>query len=308
MLPRIVRRLFAAVLVLVLASLVAFAILDTAPGDAAQTMIGESASQAELAALRSRLGLDQPLLERYLRYAGGALRGDLGQSLISSRPVTEIIGERFANTLALALVSTLFATTLGVLIGTAAAAHQGSWADLGLMALTALGISVPGFGLAMLFTLLFSLKLHLLPVAGGGTLAHLVLPALTLGIPLAAMVARLSRASLLDIARADFVLVAHAKGLPAKTVWHKHILRNALIPVITLVGLNFGHLLGGAFVVESIFGWPGLGRLIVQSIFDKDYPVILGAVLLLALIFQLFNLLIDLAHGFLDPRVGREAL
>ncbi len=308
MLPKIARRLLATLLVLLVSSLVAFVILDAAPGDAARTLVGESASQADLQVVRHQMGLDSPLLTRYLRYLSGLPRGDLGKSLISGRPVSEMIGERFLYTLDLALVATLFATSLGLLIGIMAAAHQGSWIDLGLMALMSVGIAVPGFGLAMLFTLIFSLKLRWLPVAGGGDLAHLALPALTLGVPLLAVVARLSRSSLLDAAQADYVLAARAKGLTGRVVWRKHILRNALIPVVTLVGLNFGHLLGGAFVVETIFGWPGLGRLIVQAVFDKDYPVILSAVLLLALIFQLFNLVIDLAQGWLDPRVGSEAV
>ena len=305
---RIARRLLGSLLVLVLASLVAFAVLDVMPGDAAQTIVGDGASQEQLQAVRRQMGLDRPLLLRYLDYCSGLLRGDLGKSLISGRPVSALIGERFVYTLTLALVSTALATLSGVAIGLWTAARRGSWADLGMMSLLAFGMSVPGFGLAMLFTLIFSLKLRWLPVAGGGTPAHLVLPALTLALPLVAVVARLSRASLLSAAQAEYVLSAHARGVPAKTVWNKHILRNALIPVITLVGLNFGHLLGGAFVVETIFGWPGLGRMIVQSIFDKDYPLILGAVLLLAVIFQLSNFLIDLAQGFLDPRVGSEAV
>ncbi len=295
-------------LVLGISSLVAFAVLNVMPGDAAETMIGESASQAQLQALRQQLGLDQPFLVRYFDYLGGVLHGDFGKSLISGRPVVTMLGERFANTLYLALASTLFATLLGVSVGIWCAARQGSFADLSVSAVMAVGIAAPTFGLAMLFTLIFSVKLRLLPVAGGGTPAHLVLPALTLAVPLLAVVARISRASLLDVSRADYVLSAHAKGVPGCIVWRKHILRNALIPVVTLVGLNFGHLLGGAFVVETIFGWPGLGRMIVQAVFDKDYPLILGAVLLLAMLFQFFNLMIDLAHGFLDPRVGNEAV
>jgi ABC-type dipeptide/oligopeptide/nickel transport system permease component len=228
--------------------------------------------------------------------------------MINGRPVTKIIGERFASTLLLAVVSISLAAFLGVMVGIWAAARQGSLADMAVMAATSLGLAVPGFGFALLLTLFFSLELRLLPVAGGGTLAHLVLPTITLAAPMTAVIARLSRSSLLDAAQADFVLTARAKGVPKRQVWRKHILRNALVPVVTLVGLNFGHLLGGAFVVETIFGWPGLGRLLVQAVFDRDYPLILGAVLLLAVIFQAFNLLIDVLHGSLDPRVGSEAI
>ncbi len=306
---RIVRRLLASLLVLVLASLIAYAILDVAPGDAAMVMVGESASEEQLAALRTELGLDRSFGARFFDYLlGVGLRGDLGQSLVNGRPVAEVIGERFMATLILALVATLAACAVGMAAGMWAAARPGSLADLSMMAGMALGLALPGFGLALLLTLLFSLKLRLLPVAGGGTPAHLVLPALTLAIPLAAVVARLTRSSMLDEAKAGYVLAAHARGVPAKRVWRRHVLRNALVPVVTLVGLHFGHLLGGAFVVETVFGWPGLGRLIVQAIFDKDYPVILGAVLLLAVIFQMFNLVVDLLHGVLDPRVGGEAV
>lgn len=295
-------------LVLWVASLIAFVILNAAPGDAAQALIGENASESQLQALREAMGLDRPLLARYAGYLSGVLRGDLGESLISGRPVAQLVGERFVSTLILSAAAALIASVLGLLAGLWAAAHQGSWAELGLMSLMALMLSVPGFVLALLFTLVFSLKLRLLPVAGGGSLAHMVLPALTLAVPMLAMVARLSRSSVLDAARADYVLTAHGKGAPERTVWNRHILKNAVIPVMTIVGLHFGHLLGGAFVVETIYGWPGLGRLIVQAVFDKDYPLILGAVLLLAVIYQLFNLLVDIGQGLLDPRVGGEAV
>lgn len=305
---RVFRRLVSTMLVLWVASLIAFVILNAAPGDAAQALIGENASESQLQALREAMGLDRPLLARYAGYLSGVLRGDLGESLISGRPVAQLVGERFVSTLILSAAAALIASVLGLLAGLWAAAHQGSWAELGLMSLMALMLSVPGFVLALLFTLVFSLKLRLLPVAGGGSLAHMVLPALTLAVPMLAMVARLSRSSVLDAARADYVLTAHGKGAPERTVWNRHILKNAVIPVMTIVGLHFGHLLGGAFVVETIYGWPGLGRLIVQAVFDKDYPLILGAVLLLAVIYQLFNLLVDIGQGLLDPRVGGEAV
>lgn len=308
MFTRIARRLLGAILVLLIASLVAFAALDLTPGDAALLMVGDGASEKQVLELREQLGLDRPLLVRYLDYLSGMLRGNLGKSLVSGRPVATLIGERFGYTLLLAFLAVLVATIVGMLLGMWSAFRKGSWSDLAVMSLLALLISIPGYGLAMLFTLVFSLKLRLLPVAGGGTPLHLILPVMTLSIPLIAVVARLSRSSLLDVARSEFILAVHARGVPGKVVWGKHILHNALLPVVTLVGLNFGHLLGGAFVVETIFGWPGLGRMIVQAVFDKDYPLILGSVLLLAVIFQAFNLLVDLAQGFLDPRSGSEAV
>ena len=305
---RIARRLAGTLMVLVLASLVAFTILDFAPGDAALIMVGESASAEELAVLRQELKLDQPLMMRYLGYLSGVVQGDLGRSLINGRPVTDMIGERFVSTLKLAFAATVLAASAGLLLGIWSAAHYGRLSDLGIMLLSSLGLAVPGFGFAILLTLVFSLKLRLLPVAGGGTPAHMILPMLTLAAPMAAVIARLSRASLIDVSRAEYVLAARAKGVSERVVWHKHVLRNALVPVITMLSLNFGHLLGGAFVVETIFGWPGLGRMLVQAVFDRDYPLILGSVLLLAVIFQVFNLLVDLAHGVLDPRVGSEAV
>lgn len=308
LLGRIARRFAGSVLVLILASLVAYTILDFAPGDAAQTLIGETASTEEIQALRAQMGLNQPFLARYLDYLSGVVRGNLGKSLISNRPVTEMIGERFVSTLLLATTAMLLASIFGILLGILSAARQGSPVDVIITALTSLGIALPGFGIAMLLTLFFSLKLRLLPVAGGGTLAHLVLPAVTLALPLLAVIARLCRSSLLDISQADYVMAARAKGVPARLVWRKHILRNALVPVVTMICLNFGHLLGGVFVIETIYGWPGLGRMLVQAVFDRDYPLILGAVLLLAVIFQIINLCIDLAHGVLDPRVGSEAV
>lgn len=308
LLQRIARRLAGTIFTLILASLVAFTIVEAAPGDAAYTLVGETASESELQALRQQMGLDQPFAVRYLKYLADAARGNLGNSLISGRPVAALIGERFATTLLLATTAVAAASIFGIWIGIWSASCYSSVFDLVVMGITSLGIAVPGFGLAMLLTLVFSLKLRLLPVAGGGTLAHLILPAVVLAAPMMAVIARLTRSSLLDVARSEYVLTAHAKGVPARKVWHKHILRNALVPVVTIIGLNFGHMLGGAFVVETIFGWPGLGRMLVQAVFDRDFPLILGAVLLLASIFQLFNLIIDLCHGILDPRVGSEAV
>ena len=308
MLIRLIRRLFGALLVLVLASLIAFSILHGTPGDAAQTIAGDAASAEDLDVLRAELGLDQPLLVRFAAYMSGVVQGDLGSSLMSGRPVAQMIGDRIAKTLLLAFTATCLAVACGLFLGMAAALHHGSWLDLAVMSTAALTISIPSYGMAVLLTLLFSVKLRWLPVAGGETLAHLVLPALVLALPMVAVIARISRSSLLDSARADYVLAAHARGITRRVVWSKHILRNALVPVVTMVALNFGHLLGGAFVAETIFGWPGLGRMIVQAVFEKDYPVILGSVLLMAAIFQLFHLIIDLVHGVLDPRVGSEAV
>lgn len=309
MIGYLIRRLIGAVLVLALVSLVTFALLDLAPGDAAQVMAGETASAEQLAAARHELGLDQPLWVRYVSFAGRAIfHGDLGTSIAYHRPVTELVGERFAHTLVLAVAAMLLAALLGFGIGGLAAMHQGTALDLGLMSLTALGISLPTFWLALLFILVFSIKLGWFPVVGGGDLAHLALPAICLALPTAAVIARLTRASLLDARDADYVRAAYAKGLGYRQVWWKHILRNSLIPVTTMAGLQLAYLLGGTFLVENIFSWPGLGRLVVQAIFDRDFPLIIGAVLLVGVIYQLLNLAVDLIQAVLDPRVGRANL
>ncbi|NWF80490.1 MAG: ABC transporter permease [Chloroflexi bacterium] len=309
MLGYLFKRLVSAALLLVAVSFLVFALLDVVPGDVAHTLVGDLASAEQLAAVRHELGLDQPLLLRYLRFAEGAvLRGDLGASVVSGRPVVELLRERFGATLQLALVSLALALVVGLLAGLTAAARAGGYVDLAVMAGTTLGESLPSFWVALLLIQFFALKLSWLPVFGAGSLRHLVLPALALALPAIALIARLVRSCLLDVMTADFVRTAHAKGLSQLLVWRDHIVRNAILPVITLLGLYLGHLLGGAFIIETVFAWPGLGRLVVQAIFDRDFPVVVGAVLLIALIYQVLNIVVDLAHAWLDPRVGHEAI
>jgi ABC-type dipeptide/oligopeptide/nickel transport system permease component len=298
------RRLVGAALVMGVVAFLTFALLDLTPGDAAQTLVGESASASELAAVRHQMGLDAPLPARFAAFAGRALlHGDLGRSLISDRPVGSLVLERFGYTALLVLAATALALILGLAIGLLAASHPGGALDFGVMAVTGLGISLPSFWVAMLLIMVLSLRLGWLPVVGAGSPAHLVLPALSLALPTTAMLARLVRSSLLDVKNAEYVRVARAKGLTGPQVWRRHILRNGLTPVVTMLGLHLGHLLGGTFVIETIFAWPGLGRLVVQAVFDRDFPVIVGAVLLMAAIYQALNLLADMAHAWLDPRV-----
>lgn len=290
-------------------SFVVFALLNTIPGDAAQVLVGETASDQQLAELRQMMGLDQPLVVRYLTFVGNALlRGDLGESLISGRPVAELVVARFGYTVVLALAAMTLAVIVGGLAGAAAAMRPGGYFDLTVMGFTVFGQSLPSFWVALLLLMVFGVRLQWLPVVGSGSPAHLVMPVIALALPTTAVVARLVRASLLDVCRADYVCTAHAKGLERWRVWRRHISPNAVIPVLTLLGLHLGHLLGGTFIIETIFGWPGLGRLVVQAIFDRDFPVVVGAVLLIALIYQAINLAVDLAHARLDPRVGKEAL
>jgi len=308
MIHHLLRRLAGMALVLLAVTLITFVALAAVPGDAAEAMVGDSASAEQMAVLRQSLGLDGSLLERYQRYLGCLLQGDLGRSAVSGRPVSQLLLERLPYTALLAITAIGLAVLLGAPLGLAAALRAGSRFDVALMGGAALGLAVPVFWSSLLLMLLFSLRLRWLPVTGADSLRHLVLPAIALALPTAAIVARLMRASLLDTLHADYVRTARAKGLASPQVFSSHVLRNSLIPVTTMLALQLGHLLGGAFVVETIFGWPGVGRLAVQAIFDRDTPVVMGAAITLAAIYLLINLAVDLVHGVLDPRVGQATV
>jgi peptide/nickel transport system permease protein len=301
----LLRRLAGTGLVLLVVSFVIFCALDFTPGDAAQALVGDSASQQQLDALRHEMGLDVPLIPRYLRFLRGLVtRGDLGRSFISGRAVTDLLQVTLPHTLSLALVAISCATLIGLAIGLLAATHAGSYLDTAIMGTTTLGMAVPTFWSALLLMMLFSLKLGWLPVVGSGGIEDLILPALTLTLPTIALVARLARSSVLEELGADYVRTAKAKGVAPQGVLARHVLRNSLIPLITLLGLQLGRLLGGAFIVETIFGWPGLGRLTVQAVFDRDQPVVLGAALTMATAYLIINFLVDVLHAWLDPRVA----
>lgn len=305
----IARRLAGIVLTMLAVSFLVYTGLTLAPGDTAEALLGEHASAEQVAALRSRLNLDAPLPERYADYMAAAVsRGDLGRSLLSDRPVAEVIRERLPATLLLAGLSVLLAAGLGIALGLLAAVHRGGRLDLALVSGTVLGLAIPPYWLAILFIQFFALRLGWLPVFGSGTAAHLVLPTLTLSLPAMAVVARLVRASVIEVSRSDFVRTALAKGLPPRRVLLRHILPNSLLPALVVLGLNLGHLVGGAFVVETIFAWPGLGRLTVQAIFDRDIPMVMGSALVVAPLCLGVNLAVDLLHGMLDPRVRNGAL
>ncbi len=305
----LLRRIAGTILVLLAVSFVIFAALDVTPGDAAEALVGESASQEQLDALRHEMGLDAPMTQRYLGFLSGlATRGDLGQSLVSGRKVSDLLSQRLPPTLLLALTATAVATIAGVTIGIMAAVRAGSLLDTAIMGGTALGLAVPSFWSALLLMMLFSLHLGWLPVVGAGSPKHLLLPALTLALPTTAVVARIMRSSVLEQLSADYVRTAHAKGATPRRVMTYHVLRNSLIPLVMLLGLYLGRLLGGAFIVETIFGWPGLGRLMVQAIFDRDQPVVMGAALTVATIYLIINFVVDLIHAWLDPRVAHETL
>lgn len=303
------RRLIGLLITVFAVSFVAYVALTFAPGDAAEALIGENASQEQVEALRRQMKLDAPLLERYGDYmAGAVMRRDLGQSLSTGRGVADLLMERLPSTVSLALVSMALATVVGFVLGLAAALKPRGRLDMMAVGGAALGVALPPYWVALLLVMLFSLKLGWLPVFGSGTPAHMVLPAVTLAMPGAAVLARLVRSSVLDVKGADYVRTAVSKGLGPRRIMLRHVLPNSLMPALTILGLNLSHLLGGAFVVETIFAWPGIGRLMVQAIFDRDIPVVMGAVLVVVPMALLVTLAVDLLHSALDPRVRHHAI
>jgi ABC-type dipeptide/oligopeptide/nickel transport system permease component len=304
----LVRRILGLAVTVLAVSFAAYVALTFAPGDAAEALIGDHASAEQIEALRREMRLDAPLLERYGSYMNGAVQGDLGRSLVSGVEVGDLVRDRLPSTMALALVAMGLAATLGMALGLLAAMRPGSLLDMLTIGGSVLGLALPSYWVALLLVLLFSVTLGWLPVFGSGTPAHLVLPAITLALPGAAVVARLVRASVLEVRHSDFVRTAVAKGLNGRQTMFRHILPNSLIPALTMLGLNLGHLLGGAFVVETVYAWPGLGRLMVQAIFDRDIPVVMGAVLVVVPLTLLVNLVVDLVQATLDPRVRHRAI
>jgi ABC-type dipeptide/oligopeptide/nickel transport system permease component len=303
MLRYLVRRLLLTIPVLLGVATLVFALIHFIPGDPAQAMLGEGATQEEVEQLRQRLGLDQPLVVQYASFLGGLFRGDLGVSLRNDQPVTRQILERVPATAELAMASMAVAILLAIPLGIVAAVWRGTPVDYGAMTLALVGISVPNFWLGPLLAIVFAVELGWLPVGGRGTFAHLVLPSVTLGAALAAILARMTRASLLEELREPYVLAARAKGVSKSRAVLRHAFRNSLIPIVTILGLQFGVVLTGAVITETIFAWPGIGRLLIQSISFRDYPLVQGCVLLIAVTYVGVNLLTDLTYGFLDPRI-----
>jgi len=304
-------RLLSAIPVLLVVSLVSFAIIALVQGDMASEMAGPSATAEELARLRAQLGLDRPILERMMAWYGALLRGDLGESVLLRRSVTEAILERLPVTLGLTFLALFFAIVLGVLAGMVAAVRPNSWTDQGVMALALVGLSLPDFWLGLVFIWGFAVQLGWLPTGGYvpftesplGWLRSMAMPAGALALTQMGLLARMTRASMLDVLRQDFVRTARAKGLPGWVVVGRHAGANVLVPVITVAGVSVGILLGGAVVIEQVFALPGVGRLIIGAIQRRDYPVIQGGLLLTATIFVLVNLVVDLLYAAVDPRV-----
>ena len=280
--------------------------IELIPGDAVTLMLGEHATKEAVARLREHLGLDKPLLVRYVDYVGQLARGDLGRSIQQNRPVVDELADVWPATLELTVAALAIAAVLGVLAGVASAVWPNSAFDALARLGSLFGLSMPVFWTGLVLIVLFAFWLPWLPVGGTGSLAHLVLPAVTLALPSVAMVARMTRSSVLEVLREDYVRTARAKGVAERLVVSKHALRNAAIPILTLLGLQAGQLMGGAVLTETVFSWPGLGRLMVKAIFARDYVLLQGAVLVFALAFVVINLAVDLAYGALDPRIARQ--
>jgi glutathione transport system permease protein len=303
MLKYLVGRVAGILPVLLVISVFVFGFVHLLPGDPARLVAGPDATQRDVELVRQDLGLDQPLWVQYGRFLGNAVQGEFGRSMKTKRPVSQEIGERFMPTLYLTIVAMLWATLAGLLIGVASATKRGRWQDHAGMIVAVSGIAFPSFWLGLLMIDLFSVKLGWLPTSGYGTWQHFVMPSLTLGLGVAAVMARFTRSAFIEIAREDYVRTARAKGVPARLVVWKHTLRNALIPIITMVGLQFGFLLGGSIVVETVFSWPGLGRLLVDSVNYRDYTVIQAEILLFSLEFIIINLLVDVLYAFANPEI-----
>ena len=302
----IIERVLQAIPVIVLTTLDVFLLLHLAPGDPVRMMATPTATAEDLANLRARFGLDQPLPVQYGRWISAALRGDLGESLRSGAPVLEILPERYWNTIRLTLVSMALAIVVGGLAGVISAAKAGSPLDLLTTTVAVAGLSIPPFWLGLMLILLFSVTLGWLPAGGGDSWRHLILPGISLGAATAAIIARMVRSTLLEVLRTDYLRTGRAKGIREQALLFGHALPNALIPTVTVVGLQFGTLLAGAVITEVVFSWPGVGSLLVTSILNRDFPLVQATLLIVSLTFIVVNLLTDLVYFWIDPRIRIE--
>jgi len=297
------RRLAVVIPTVIGAVTLVFFFLHMIPGDPVEVMLGETAQQADKERLRQELGLNQPLYVQYGRFMAGIVQGDLGGSYFYRRPVVQVIAERAPATVELALAAFIVAGLIAIPLGIIAAMREGTAVDNAAVLFSLVGVSLPNFWLGPLLIILFSIKLGWLPVSGRAGVASLVLPAITLGAAFAAILSRMTRASLLERLGEDYLMVARAKGLPEWKVILKHALRNALIPIITVMGLQIGALLSGAIITENVFSWPGIGTLLINAIEARDYPLVQGCILFISLSYVLVNLLTDLFYGWADPRI-----
>jgi glutathione transport system permease protein len=303
MLQYLVKRLLGLIPTLAFVALLVFLFVHLLPGDPARLAAGPDATPETVVLVRQDLGLDKSLPEQFVRFANGIVHADLGRSLRTKRPVSTEIGERFGPTFWLTVWSMAWSVAVGMVIGILSAVWRNRWPDRLGMTLAVSGISFPAFALGMVLMEIFSVQLGWLPTVGADSWRHYILPSITLGAAVAAIMARFTRSSFVDILQEDYVRTARAKGLPESRVIAKHGLRNALIPVVTMMGLQFGFLLGGSIVVEVVFNWPGMGRLLVDAVDMRDYPVIQGLVLLFSLEFVLINLLVDVLYAVINPTI-----
>lgn len=306
----IFRRFFQLVILLFGISFLVFSSMYLAPGDPASMIGGPTASKEDVEAIRDNLGLDDPFLTQYGRYVVDLVQGDLGYSYQNQQSVAEAIGVRLPNTLKLAIASMIVAIVIGILTGLISALKQNSWLDVGATTFALAGISIPNFWMGAVLILIFSVNLQLLPVGGLSSpwytiegVKELILPAITLGTGAAAMIARMTRSSMLEVVRADYVRTARAKGVKEREVIWIHTLKNAMIPVLTVIGVNFGSLLGGTIITEKVFAINGVGRLMIDAIAARDFPMVQGSVLLVATLFVVVNLVVDVVYTYIDPRI-----
>jgi peptide/nickel transport system permease protein len=306
MLSYVAKRFLAMIPVLIGISILLFFMLRMLPGDPAQVLAGQMASPAEIETIRKQLGLDRPVYEQYLSYLSRLVRLDLGRSARTQNPVIEEIWARLPNTVLLAVVAISLACLFGIPAGIISAVRPYSWVDYVVTMGTLFGISMPVFWLGLMLVVVFSVVLRWLPAGGTGSWQHVVLPSVTLASFVVAFIARMTRSTMLETLSQEYIITARSKGLEEKVVVIKHALKNALIPIVTVVGLQFGLLLGGAVLTETVFAWPGIGRLIVDSILARDYPVIQGTILIFGLLYILVNLAVDLLYAVIDPRIRYE--
>ena len=299
----LLRRLLLLIPVLWGVATLVFLLLHFIPGDPVDLMLGDSALGTDRETLRDQLGLNEPLIAQYLRYFGDLLQGDWGTSLFSKKPVFEEIMERVPATMELMFGAMVVTILVAMPLGLIAAVNKGTWIDQGAMIFSLLGVSIPNFWLGPMLILLFSIHFDLLPVNERGGLEHLILPALTLGTSLASILARITRSSVVETLQAEYIRTARSKGISELRILFRHALRNALIPIVTVIGLQVGVLLSGAIITEAIFDWPGLGNLLISAINSRNYPLVQGCVLFIAGSYVMVNLVIDLLYAYLDPRI-----
>jgi peptide/nickel transport system permease protein len=330
----IIKRLLQLIPVILGVTIIAFSLIQLAPGDPARTMLGQHATEKELNEIREKYGLDQPVYIQYGIWLNGVLHGDLGRSILTKELVVNEISERFPNTIELAISAMIFAIIIGGIAGIISASKQYSITDYTVMGIALFGISMPVFWLGIMLMLIFGVILGWLPIGGRidlfipfqritgfmvfdsiisgnfqaliSVLKHLILPSIALGTIPMAIIARVTRSSMLEVLRQDFIRTERAKGLTERVVIYKHAVRNAMVPVVTVIGLNFGLLLAGAILTETVFSWPGLGRLVVNSVYERDYPLVVGCILIFAIVFVVVNLITDILYTYIDPRIKYE--